>query len=183
MVRSMIRPATTTPAATSRGNPSRRPLVKPRPKRRNRHFPVIRFQTAIISERTARSKGNDTPLAAIRTCVAAPSASAIEARLRVGEIECIRHTAAIPPTQPFHFTSPAFIQLRNLLVSHVDVFQQLLITWWSTAILRWTCHRSIHKSSSERIVGLHDIYQPDEMLPAVSEVVQVETTVSFSREK
>ncbi len=29
MVRSMIRPATTTPAETSRGNPSRRPLAKP----------------------------------------------------------------------------------------------------------------------------------------------------------
>lgn len=59
MVRSMIRPATTTPAETSRGNPSRRPLAKPRPKRRNRHFPVIRFQTAIISERTARFNRND----------------------------------------------------------------------------------------------------------------------------
>ena len=179
----MIRPATTTPAAISRGNPSRRPLVKPRPKRRNRHFPVIRFQTAIISERTARSKRNDPPLAAIRTCVAAPSASAIEARLRVGEIECIRHTAAIPPTQPFHFTSPAFIELPNLLLCHRKVAKQLLITWWSTAILRWTCHRSIHKSSSERLVGLHDIYQPDEMLPAVSEVVEVKATILFSREE
>ena len=183
MVRSMIRPATTTPAETSRGNPSRRPLVKPRPKRRNRHFPVIRFQTAIISERTARSKRNDPPLAAIRTCVAAPSASAIEARLRVGEIECIRHTAAIPPTQPFHFTSPAFIQLRNLLVSHVDVFQHLLVTGLSSAILRWTCHRSFNQPTREPLLRFNNILQLDDMLPSVTEVVQIETTVFFSREK